>query len=119
MSSLPASVGVRTPSVQRKKVRHHVGRVAYYLLVIVVVAVTFFPIYWLLVSSIRPPAESIHYPPSFFPKSITFNAFDKLFSMEPIDHWIWNSTYLALIATAICVVLAVLGAYTLSAMRWR
>jgi multiple sugar transport system permease protein len=119
MSSLPASVSVRTSTSRGKKIRHRIGMVAYYLLVILIVGVTVFPIYWLLVSSIRPPAESIHFPPSFFPKSITFKAFDTLFNMQPIGRWIWNSTYLALIATAICVALAVLGAYTLSAMRWR
>lgn len=119
MSSLPASVPARMPSSHGKKTRHRIGTVAYYLLVILIVAVTVFPIYWLLVSAIRPPAESIHYPPSFFPQSITFKAFDILFNAQPIGHWIWNSTYLALIATAICILLAVLGAYTLSAMRWR
>jgi multiple sugar transport system permease protein len=119
MSSAPALLTVTTPSSQRTRLRRRLGTVAYYLLVLVVVAITFFPIYWIAVSALRPSRESTHYPPGFFPKTVTFKAFDDLFKMEPIGHWIWNSTFIALISTAICILLAVLGAYTLSAMRWR
>jgi multiple sugar transport system permease protein len=119
MSSLPTSLPARSSASSWRKIRHWIGTVAYYLLVLVVVAITFFPIYWIVVSAVRPPAESIHFPPSFIPKTFTGTAFRKLFEMEPIGHWIWNSVYLALIATVICIFLAVLGAYTLSAMRWR
>ena len=42
-----------------------------------------------------------------------------LFDKQPVAHWIWNSTFISLIATALCVALAVFGAYVLSMMSWR
>lgn len=119
MSTLPATLTLQTPSPRRAKSRRLAGKIGYYALVIAVVAITIFPIYWMILTAIRPTKETTHYPPSFLPQSITFKTFKELFDKEPIGTWIWHSTYLSLGATAICIVLAVLGAYTLSAMRWR
>lgn len=118
MSSLPYAVRNSAPS-SSTRLRKRLATPGYYLLVIVVVAITFFPIYWMAASAIRPTTETTHFPPSFFPKSFTSFAFRDLFAKQPIGRWIVNSTILALITTAICVVLAVLGAYTLSSMRWK
>jgi multiple sugar transport system permease protein len=116
-----ASPMLSSPHVPKRStsIGRSVGRVAYYLLVLVVVVITFFPIYWMAVSAFRPSRESTHYPPSLIPKSITFKDFHTLFQKQPIGWWIWHSTFISLITTAICCVLAVLGAYTISSMRWR
>lgn len=95
------------------------GRVGYYVLVLVVVAITFFPIYWMVVSTLQPTKYSTHFPPPLFPKGVNFKVFNTLFDTKPIASWIWHSTYVSLLATLICVVLSVLGAYTLSSLRWK
>jgi len=109
---------VAAPHRRRTRVRRRIGQVAYYLLVIAVVAVTFFPIYWMIVSTIQPTKFSLHYPPPLIPRGIQFQPFRNLFDSKPIASWIWHSTLLALLATAICVLLAILGAFTISSMRW-
>jgi len=109
---------VAAPHRRRTRVRRRIGQVAYYLLVIAVVAVTFFPIYWMIVSTIQPTKFSLHYPPPLIPRGIQFQPFRTLFDSKPIASWIWHSTLLALLATAICVLLAILGAFTISSMRW-
>jgi multiple sugar transport system permease protein len=96
-----------------------VRRIGYYLLVLFVVVVTFFPIYWMILSAIQPTKYSTRYPPPFIPKGIEFQAFRTLFDKQPIFDWLVRSVYLAGIATAICVVLSIFGAYALSSMRWR
>ncbi|HET8524115.1 MAG TPA: carbohydrate ABC transporter permease [Thermomicrobiales bacterium] len=91
----------------------------YYLLVILVCAVTFFPIYWMIITTIRPTKFNLHYPPKVWPTHVNLTVFRDLFAHESIGRWIVNSTLIALMVTAICVFLAVLGAYVISAMRWR
>ena len=94
-------------------------RIGYYLLVLLVCAVVFSPIYWMIVTTLRPVSENLRFPPTLWPTAFDLTAFRNLFESQPIGRWILNSTVLSLLTTAIVVVLAVLGAYTLSAMRWR
>lgn len=109
-----------TPATRyRRRALRVTRRAGYYLLVVLVCAITFSPIYWMIVTTIRPVAANLRYPPKLWPTGIDLAAFRALFQDQPIERWIWNSTLLSLLATAICVLLSVLGAYTLSTMRWR
>lgn len=119
MATAASSIPVGIPHQWRTTIRKRLGSASYYLLVIVVCAITFFPIYWMIVSTVQPTAYSTHYPPPLVPKGMRLEAFRDLFAQEAVGSWLLHSTVLALLATAICVLLAVLGAYTISVMRWR
>jgi len=108
-----------TPRKQRSRLQRNIGRVAYYALVLVVVGITFFPIYWMVVSILQPTKYSTHFPPPMVPKGANLGVFTELFDTKPIGSWILNSTLLALAATVIVVFLSILGAYTLSCLRWK
>ena len=43
--------------------------------IIAVSLLTFFPIYWMLVSTFQPNQYTMHYPPSLFPQEIQFRQF--------------------------------------------
>lgn len=94
-------------------------RVGYAVLVILVVGVTFFPVYWMVLSAIQPTEYSLHYPPPLWPKGIDLQPFRDLFAKQPIGEWLLNSAIVSAIATLVCVVLSVLGAYTLVLRSWR
>ena len=96
-----------------------VGRAGYYLLVLFIVALTFFPIYWMVVTTLQPTKYTTRYPPPLFPRGARLEVFTDLFDAKPIGSWIWHSTIISLSATVICVVMAVLGAYALTSGRWR
>lgn len=115
-TTLPGTISPYTPRRRRGKV---IRRVGYYALVLLVVLVTFLPIYWMVLSAIQPTRYSTRYPPPFFPKGINFGVFRTLFDKQPIFDWLLHSVYLAAIATLICVALSIVGAFALSSMRWR
>jgi multiple sugar transport system permease protein len=94
------------------------GRISLYVTVAAVSLLTFFPIYWMLVSVFQPNKYTLHYPPPLFPKEISFNEFALLFNGYPVATWLWNSFQIAVIAMVVCTALTVLGAYTLSCLRW-
>ncbi len=94
-------------------------RVGYAVLVILVVGITFFPVYWMVLSAIQPTEYSLHYPPPLWPKGIDLQPFRDLFAKQPIGEWLLNSAIVSAIATAVCVILSVLGAYTLVLRSWR
>lgn len=106
--------------VRRHSLLHRLVKAGpYYLVVFLVCAVAFFPIYWMVITAIRPAARNLRYPPALWPTEFDLSPFRNLFANEPIERWIFNSTLLAVMATVLSVFFAILGAYTLSSMRWR
>jgi multiple sugar transport system permease protein len=104
---------------QRQKLGRTAGRIALNGLVIVVAVVTFFPIYWMLVSTFQPNEYTLHFPPPLFPKAITVRQFADLFANHPLALWLRNSFIIALITMLVCMLLSVMGAYALSNLRWK
>lgn len=94
------------------------GAVLRYAAIIGVSLLTFFPIYWMLVSTFQPNKYTMHYPPSLLPQEIQFRQFVELFANYPIALWLRNSFLLATMSMLICTSLSVLGAYALSSLRW-
>lgn len=119
MGSTAPDALARAPSRQAVRARRRLGAIGGYALVIAVVVVTIFPIYWMIATTVRPTGETTHFPPPLISRHVTLTSFRDLFAAQPIGSWLLRSTELALIATVICIVMAVLGAYTLSSMRWR
>jgi multiple sugar transport system permease protein len=103
----------------RSTFRKSIGKILYAALIILVVAITFFPIYWMILSVIRPTEFSTAYPPKFYPQSVSLTPFRQIFSGYDIGRWLLNSAIVSSIATIICLVLSVLGAYTISMLRWK
>lgn len=104
---------------QRPSSHKQLQKVGLYLLVLAVCGITLFPFYWMVVSTLQPSKYSTRYPPPLFPKGLNLNVFRQIFDNYDIARWMWNSTLLSSMTTAICIVLAIFGAYTLSMMRWR
>lgn len=101
------------------RLRQAISKTVLYIAIIAVTAVTIFPIYWMIVSTIQPNSYSLHYPPPFFPQEIRFSQFAELFSERPIANWLKNSFVIASISMLLVTALSVLGAYALSSLRWR
>jgi multiple sugar transport system permease protein len=114
----PAAGKVRTRRKSRGA-KHWIGRAGLYLGVGVVAVVLFFPIYWMLVSSIQPLRYALHFPPPLYPKALNLGTYRELLHNRPVGTWIWNSTQLAFMTTVITIVLATIGAYAMSRLRWR
>jgi len=104
---------------RRRRRMHSIRRGLLYVFLALFCFVTAFPIYWMIVSAIQPVNYSFQYPPPLFPQEINFGPFEKLFDNFPIGSWLLNTIFLAGLTTGLTMILAVLGAYALSALRWR
>ncbi len=104
---------------QRQTLGRTVTRIALNGLVIVVAVVTFFPIYWMLVSTFQPNEYTLHFPPPLFPQEITVYQFAELFANHPLALWLRNSFIIALLTMLVCMILSIMGAYALSNLRWK
>lgn len=110
-----------TPSLTHRThvIRRSVRQALLYAAIIAVSAITFFPIYWMLVSTVQPSKYTLNYPPPFFPQEITVTHFAQLFSERPIALWLRNSFLIASMSMLLCLSITIIGAYTLSSLRWR
>lgn len=118
--SVPLTTTGAVPATPNKPtLRQRLEKVLFALLVILICAITFFPIYWMLVTTIRPTKLTLRYPPALLPQTFDLSSFQQVFDKQPVARWIVNSIYLSTVTTVICVVLAILGGYALSALRWR
>lgn len=82
-------------------------------LVIAVVAI--FPIYWMLVTAIRPSSQLLSPDLNLFPdSSATLEGFIGLFTQNPALTWLANSALITLGSTALSTVISVFAGYSLS-----
>ncbi|MDQ6435360.1 carbohydrate ABC transporter permease [Mesorhizobium sp. LHD-90] len=86
---------------------------------ILVCAVVFFPVYWMLLSAIQPTEFSLSYPPPLFPKGFNWDAYAQLFREKPIAHWLVNSTFVAALVVAVTLAFVIPASYALSGLNWR
>ena len=98
-------------------VRQRLEKLGLAILVIVICGITFFPIYWMLVTTVQSTKLTLRYPPRLWPQEFSLSAFQEIFEKEPVARWILNSIYLSGMTTAICVVLAIFGLVIAAVLR--
>ena len=107
------------PTTRRRVRSPLVGRVATYVLTIVLVIFAVFPIYWMVVNALSRLGASRSASQPIWPQPLTFENFVYVFTQVPLGLWLLNS---AVVATAVATTATVIGAmagYSLSRFRFR
>jgi len=86
--------------------------------ILAVCVVVFFPVYWMLLSSIQPSEYSLSFPPPLLPKGFNWQAYGQLFGDKPIAHWLVTSTFVAALTVVGTLVFVIPAAYAMSALKW-
>jgi multiple sugar transport system permease protein len=73
-----------------------------------------FPLYWLFLCAFKLPRDVLANPPVFFPDTITFDNFIKLFNNNDIIHIALNSLTVALMTTVFSTIGGSMAAYAIS-----
>ena len=95
----------------------------YYLTNVVLIIVISFPIYWTLVSSIKPPNELITSTPTFFPLNPTLENYHKIWNLEPtssrgtVGSAFKNSAVVSIGTVILSAIISTLAAYALTVLR--
>ncbi|MEO1103198.1 MAG: carbohydrate ABC transporter permease [Pseudomonadota bacterium] len=95
------------------------GRLAFNLAVWALILAIVFPLFWMIVTSLKPQFELFRRPPSFLPDQVTFEHYIKLLTETPFLGYFFNSVILSTATTALVVALATLGAYSLVRFKYR
>lgn len=92
-------------------------RIGFYALVAAILFYTVFPFYWAIVSSLK--SGSAIFRVEFLPAAPTLENYRALFAEQPFARNIVNSLFVASVATAISLALAVTAAYALGRIKFR
>ena len=89
------------------------------LLLILILAVILFPLYWITVTSLKTIPETYLWPPTFWPKKLTFEGFSRVWTYSNFSRMFVNSLIVAVSSTLLSVVMASLAAYGFSRFKFR
>jgi len=99
--------------------RRRLVRVALYVLMVLVAVVAVFPLYWLVISAVKGPAEFAAMPPTWFPRAPTSSGFRTALTQVPFVRALFNSVLIAGVATCSVVVTSTLSGYVFAKYRFR
>lgn len=89
------------------------------ILVAAVCLISFFPVLWMGISSLKVPTELYDWPVTYIPKPPTIEHYVDVFTLHPFGRFFVNSLWVAGWSTALTVFISVLGAYPLTRLRFK
>lgn len=101
------------------KSRRRLTRVLAYFILAIMLVIALFPIYWILVTSLKATAEIYRLVPSFWPEQITTDGYTNLLARTKFLSWLRNSAAVSLVVAFISLVLSIFAAYGLARFRFR
>ncbi|MBF9050739.1 ABC transporter permease subunit [Roseobacter sp. HKCCD9010] len=78
-----------------------------------------FPLFWMIVTSLKPQTELFRIPPTWLPETVTFEHYARLLFDTPFLLYFRNSVVLATTTTIFVVLLGTVGAYSLVRFKYR
>jgi multiple sugar transport system permease protein len=108
---------VAQPSRRKRRLRP--GRVGLYALLVLSAALPLFPLYWLVISSLKGPEEFGRIPPTWFPVRPTLKAFSTVFQVVPFGQSFLNSALITTVCSASVLVTSVMAGYVFAKYKFR
>ena len=96
-----------SPELRRKKIIHALQTIG----AVVVTLVMIFPLYWMLITSLKTESEIVTMVPTFWPKELIFSNYVDAWTAVPFLRYIWNTLYVTFWQMLIQTVVGVLAAY--------
>ncbi|QQO10083.1 carbohydrate ABC transporter permease [Breznakiella homolactica] len=90
-----------------------------YIVSLIGIVWSLFPIYWMLKSSLTPNSEMYGINPSLLPSKITLEHYKQLFTQTVFMRYFLNSLYVAVFSTVVALVLSILASYAMTRLNFR
>ena len=94
------------------------GRIGLYAALALAMFFAFFPIYWMLVTSLRPNAEVFAFPPTLLPQTLTLEHYANFIKNPQLLIYLGNSVLVATTTALGSLIISVYAAYSFSKFRY-
>jgi multiple sugar transport system permease protein len=98
--------------------RERLVNAASYLLLLIAIAIVFFPLAWMLTVSVRPNIEVMRMPPTWLPEVFTLEGYRKIFASKRYLVVFANTMVVSLVVTALSLILGAMAAYALARFKF-
>jgi multiple sugar transport system permease protein len=116
LASQPHWAGLK--GVRRPRVAFKPGRVLLYLVLVAAALAMIFPFIWMLLTSLKPEADVVRYPPQLWPRHWSFASYTGIWGRIPFARFFINTVVFAGSVTALSLTLDSLTAYALARLRF-
>jgi len=113
-----ASNYVETSPMAASQRQRRLDKVGVYISFALVALFAFFPIYWMLVTSVTPTDQVFQFPPRLFPSQITFEHYTSFFDNPSLLRYFRNSLLVSVATAAGSIVVSSYAAYSFSKFRY-
>ena len=93
-------------------------RTLFYLLLVFLVVVFFFPVVWIFLTSLKTSGEIYAWPPQFFPHTPNLDNYARVLTQSPLGRYILNSVIISSLSVVIVISLASLAAYGITRLTF-
>lgn len=108
----------RSLTTRTAKRRQVIGRVILYGVAISASLLFMLPFAWTVFSSLKSPSELYMFPPRWLPETPRFYNYVEVFEVAPFGRWLWNTVFVAVLATFGSVFSAALTGYSFARFRY-
>ncbi|MFV0405649.1 MAG: carbohydrate ABC transporter permease [Propioniciclava sp.] len=81
--------------------------------------ITLFPLYWILLTSLKPASQIAEYPVRYWPREFSLENYLSLFQKAQFGSYLVNSLVVATVAAAVATLIAMLSGYVLSRFHFK
>ncbi|MEY7851914.1 carbohydrate ABC transporter permease [Natrarchaeobius sp. A-rgal3] len=86
--------------------------------VLVIAFFLLFPIYWIVVTSLKTTGEIQAIPPTVFPETFSFEGYQRSFDRKPFEQYIFNSLVISISASILAIAVGTPAAYAFSRRKF-
>lgn len=108
-----------TVSTRRFSFSKLIGRVFFWLLIVIIMIYTLFPFYWAIVSSISPDAALFNTPAQYWPSRIDWSHYQYVLRNDDFMKALANSVVVSVSTVALALVFGSFAAYALGRFQFR
>ena len=112
-------VSVQRTTLSRSRLLRYVGRTAAFLIVFTSAVAFVFPVYWMVITSLKSVPEVFHLPPVWWPADLRWDNYPDALSVFPFVLYATNTLRIALPVVVGTTLSSALVAYGFSRLQWR
>ncbi|MCC3645400.1 MULTISPECIES: carbohydrate ABC transporter permease [Cytobacillus] len=104
---------------ETKKFKEKVKQVIVFIVLLAGSVLVISPLWWMISTSLKSPAEIAQYPPTFMPKEFHFSNYVDAWKTAPFTRWAMNTFFIAFCGMAGSVIVNSLVAYAFAKIRFK
>ena len=101
------------------KQRKIISGICFYLVALLIAVIVTVPFYWMIITSLKSKGALMALPIQWVPKSPSFKAYEKVFTLFPLFKAILNSSFITIAYTVITLFCASMAAFAITKIRFK